>query len=160
MEDSVEIIIYIIAVIIALVTSIVRAQNKRRQGENHEPPRRNIFFPELETEPYEAHSEEDMSNESDNKTGSRVVFETVEEEMKRRSSDIENTEKKKYVEGEAIFRETKNTLLSDEITDNISISELLSARKDKDEEIEEADEEEIDWKDAVIHSEILNRKEF
>jgi hypothetical protein len=160
MEDSFEIIIYIIAIVVALVSSVVRAQNKKKQRETQVPPGKNIFFPELETESYETYCEEEMSDEADNETESQVVFDIIEEDTERKNTDTESTKKKEYIEGEAIFQETRDALLSDEISDNISISELLSDRNEKEGDGGLTEEEEIDWQKAVIHMEILNRKEF
>ena len=166
MDNSFEAIIYIIATILVIVMSVVRAQNKKKAAENKPEPPRNIFFPDMEMEPPAEVFREDEEDEEEVTLENEPVLKTVtvtEEPLEKESISTEELEKKQFEnEGISVFQmEEKNgDIFSEEIKDDINLSASFFSEDKTKAEQKNAVGKEFDLKQAVIYSEILKRKEF
>ncbi|MBN2350106.1 MAG: hypothetical protein JXJ22_14800 [Bacteroidales bacterium] len=171
MEDSVETIIYIVITIIAIVASVYRNKAKKEQTAP-----KNIFFPDLEmdTEPEYEQQRENPTEEYLSPLEEILLGKQPEPEIYKEPEIISEPESKQ-IEGEAVFEETKNLLISDDISHEGSAEVSAEESGDMSEEIskykfydynaikdteEDVTERDFDLKKAVIYSEILNRKYF
>jgi len=184
MEDLTGLIIYIILAIIGVMATIYRNKNKRKSvisapiessSVEVEPPENY----ENEYDPFagmfeEKVEEEDLATENDIREEELVAEQDINKEELIIGQDVkeEDTYNKGYEEGEAVFDETKEVLISDddsgitagEISDtelitDISVTEEgkpIIAEHDKSSEKKER----FDARRAIIYSEILNRREY
>jgi hypothetical protein len=170
MEDFVGIIIYLLIAVIGILASVYRQKNKRRA----------LKPPPVPTTPVDAEVSESYETESDPFAGffdekpavPEQDYVTAEEENEVREIIAEEkAESKNLDEGEAVFKEIKETLISDDIQyespdvfaeveygeGSPNLLEDGDLTKDHTKPLEE--KEEFDLKKAIIYSEILKRRE-
>ncbi len=184
MEDLTGLIIYLILAIIGVLAGIYRNKNRRKsvlptsagsssaeveQAESYErqfDPFAGIFEETLEDEDFTAENnageEESVAEQEADK----------EETVTGQDVSIEGTYNKGYVEGEAVFTETRDVLVSEEdsgirageISDAESIKDIFaeeeSASVTTEQDKSPEKKERFNARKAVIYSEILRRKEY
>jgi hypothetical protein len=190
-DDIVELIIYLALGVIALLVSAYR-NKQRRQAQSGRIPGTNtsqsrpdvrpdlgplaeiLGIPELANPEPEPVS--DQENREQNIRKEDMLVEEEEFMFERSGFDVEQQpsllekeglemEKTEY-EGTPVFDSTKETLVSDSITDTsiTNVSEIyipISNSEIKGEEIsDDVMGDKIDWKKAVIYSEILKRRQI
>ena len=184
MEDLTGLIIYIILAIIGVLAGIYRNKNKQKsvlprpvESSSVEAEAAESF--ESEYDPFagifeEKIEEEDLAAENDIREEEFIAEQDInkEELIIGQEAKEQDTYNKGYEEGEAVFEETKEVLISDvesEITaGEISDTELIkdiSLTEEGKPIIAEYDEtskkkEKFDLRKAVIYSEILRRREY
>ncbi len=176
MEDSIEIIVYILAMLLGLGATAYRNYAKRKEMERRRteatgekrPGLDDIFDMEEQEDAYE---EEAMYTRDEEYTEEPSVYEDTQmeqqegqtytpfsvEELREKSpepvSDIETRS-----EGVAAFKTTQEALISDDMQDkSFEIPDIMT-KGEIGKEVEEEEVEEINWTDAIIYSEILKRK--
>ena len=170
MEDFVGIIIYLLIAVIGILASVYRQKNKRKA----------VKPPPVPTAPVNTEVSESYETEFDPFAGffeekpavPEQEYVTAEEESEVREMIAEEkAESKNRDEGEAVFKETEETIISDDIqyespdvfakveygegSPNLLEDEDLT--KDHPKPAEER--EEFDLRKAIIYSEILKRRE-
>lgn len=184
MEDITGLIIYIILAIIGVLASVYRNKNKKkpvipRPLESETVEAEPAETPESTFDPFaglfeEKVEEEDLVAEMDIKEEEIIIEENINKEETIAGRDIkeENSLKNEYSEGEAVFKETNEVLISDndsgitsgEISDTEFVESIFETEKDESiiSELDEYSErkEKFDLRKAVIYSEILKRREY
>ncbi len=181
MEDRLEVIIYVAFILLSALGSIYKNYSKKKNEQAAKEKRNRVDY----RNPPPASP---MANPNPRKTVSPKPFPTsIEEFLKQqfepeedelieepeiRDKIVSNEDKSKtFIEGDAAFETTNEELLSDNMKEkNFSITEMLKKREsvllENDEISDENGSEslaenqigEIDLKQAVIYSEIINRK--
>jgi hypothetical protein len=170
MDDLAGIIIYLIIAVIGILASVYRQKNRHKM----------VKPPPVPTVPEYAEAEESYETEFDPFAGffkekppvPQQEYVTVEQESKVRELAGEGkAESMEHAEGEAFFKETKETLISDDVQyESPDVFEEIKYSEGTHSLIEELDltkehsgpteeKEEFDLRKAVIHSEILTRRE-
>ena len=161
MEGKLEVIIYIIAMILGLGATAYRNYSKQK-----EMNRRKAIPPQADKSEFdsifdvEEDTEEDYYDETFRETEMKTV--NLEEILVEQEVEepLETQSKPDETEGNAVFKTTEETLLSDEVLDyDFRIPDLTI----KDEIGKEIQDDEnafktIDWEEAIIYSEILKKK--
>ncbi len=170
MEDFVGIIIYLLLAVIGILASVYRQKNRRKA----------IKPPPVPTAPVNTEVTESYETEYDPFAGffeekpavPEQEYVTAEEESEvQEMTAEEKAESKNHDEGEAVFEETKETFISDDIhyespdvfaeveygEESPNLLEDEDLTKDHPKPPEE--KEEFDLKKAIIYSEILKRGE-
>jgi hypothetical protein len=168
MEDVVGIIIYLLIAVIGILASVYRQKNRKRA----------VKPPPVPTAPLDTEVDEGYKTRFDPFAGffeeKQVVPEqeymTAEEESEdHKLIAEEKADSKIRNEGEAVFEETQETLISDDVQyespDVFAKAEygeeapILLEDLTKDHLKPPEEREEFDLKDAIIYSEIINRRE-
>jgi hypothetical protein len=170
MEDIVGIIIYLLLAVIGILASVYRQKNRRKAAKP----------PPIPTAPVDTEVADSYDTEFDPFAGffeekpavPQQEYMTAEEESEvqelqtEEKADIKNLD-----EGEAVFKETKETLISDDVQyespdvfaeveyGDESASLLEDGDLTKDHAKPQEEKEEFDLKKAIIYSEILKRRE-
>ena len=163
MEDLVGIVIYVILAIVGVLAGVYRNKQKRDQAASKHT-RAGI----IDTQPatsvdtdydpfsglFEEEQEEEYLADEQDKTGKTYLA---------HAEDLEAAEDypKEHDEGKAMFKETEEVILSDNITGNdksIYTETEVPLCEEIDDHIK--DKIEFDLREAIIYSEIINRKEF
>jgi hypothetical protein len=176
-NDSIDIIIYVVIMVVGLIASAFRNANKRKAIENQQPGEVIPRFPEVEFEPVfeyerpeirELVPEEDVLPKSELETISEetslIDTQPVLEEVESTNDTILTDAPVK--EGQAAFESTARIMMPDSFQDlGISLTEgqptdrgILDGEIGGEQEVEL--EAELNLEEAVIYSEILRQKYF
>ena len=184
MEDLTGLIIYIVIAIIGVLASVYRSKNKKKS----------VIPPPFKSAPVEAEPAETSEDEFDpfaglfdeksGWDGSEAEEDVKEKEFATRKDitaeetyagkDIKEEESKvkEFNEGEAVFKETDEALISDndsditagQITDEEYVEGIFAIGEEEplktEHEKYSEKEEKFDLRQAVIYSEILKRREY
>ncbi len=162
MEDFIEVIIYIIITIVAIVGSVF----KNKAGKDKQKQPEEAFFPDLDKgsggmEPRDLFEEKRISDE-------KYVIDTEDKPVPFSVEEENEEEMYNYLEeGESAFQSTSDSLLSDdqpldivdlhekEIEDDITRQSISDFIDEKD-----MTEQDFNLREAIVYSEIINRKYF
>jgi len=188
MDDIIELIIYIAIGVIGLLAGAYRNKQKRQSQQNRMPrdimanpmpevqpdlgPLAEIFgIPEIiAPAPVHVPEKKEQGVEEEGyrveEKGFLVERTGIDAETQADTVEKEGLNAEKFsAEGMPVFKTTKTVMLSDSITDNAitdseGIYDTISASEIKSlEDVEEfIDNEKINWRKAVIYSEILKRR--
>jgi hypothetical protein len=157
-----DIIIYILIMVGGLIANAYKNYSNRKGKEKQTSiptPRQRPIFPEVIFKPVFEYPEPDKEQE--------ILHEEEIEILDKPKPDndileLENIPALSYIEGEAVFENTKNILISDsvKVTSSIENEDLTTIKFfEKEEEVKKAAFE-FDVAQAVIYSEILKPNYF
>ena len=163
MDNKIEIILYLILGVGALIANVYRNYNKRKMDErkkakmpsrtgNPTPQRQNPIFPDLETLLGIPKEEPKVDPWSE--------IDITEPEPVQ---NVQNVQNKIVEEGEAVFEETEEELVSDNMfaEDDFRISDFVHDTNNEEFAYEEKKSDfEFDPIKAVIYSEIMKRPDY
>ncbi len=181
-EDLAGVIIYLILAVLGVMAGIYKKKQRSSQATSGNSatvpadtqPKVNVdtdydpFSGLFDDEPKEELIVDESKEEFIvNKQETEYFIEESEQEGEKytvdeREIEDEETYGKEYEEGEAVFKETKEIILSDKINDDSRASIFEDTEIPLNSEIDEhiTDKKDFNLRDAIIYSEIINRKEF
>jgi hypothetical protein len=155
-----DIIIYLVILVGGLIANAYKNYTKKKEPEKSTDiprPTQRPIFPDVLFEPVFEYNEPDVEQEK------YPVEDIPILDSQKSAIDIvpeETVPVKTYIEGEAVFQETKEIMLTDHFHENSSIEteDLTTAKFFEKEERENKEAFEFDVAQAVIYSEILKPK--